>query len=79
MSQKVRLDWLVSRLELGITTVLAILELVLERISNYKQDKVVKGRMATDRSCFDIQLTTDSDSDYGLIGLKFPPGNSVPV
>lgn len=69
--QKVPYEWLMPRLELGVNTALAILELLVEHIRSYKHDKVVKGRFAPDGSYMDVQLTTNPDR--GLTGFKSPP------
>lgn len=71
ISREVKLEWLAPRLELGINTALALLELLAESVGSYKQDKVVRGRMAHDGSYTDIQLTTEPG--YGLTGFKGPP------
>jgi len=64
-------EWLFPRIQLGINTALAILDLTIDHIQSYTEDKVVKGRFAPNGGYIDIQLTTQEG--YGLTGFKSPP------
>jgi len=72
---RIPLNWLMPRLELGVNTALAIMELLIENIRSYKADKVVMGRVAPDGSYMDCQLTTDPDQ--GLTGFKSSPNPNI--
>jgi hypothetical protein len=71
IDRRVRLDWLVPRLELGVNTALAMFAHVSEHARSYTEDKIVRGRFGPNDSYVDIQLTTHSE--YGLRGFKSPP------
>jgi len=71
IESSIPLEWLVPRLELGINAALALVELLFEHISSYREDKVVRGRIAPNGSWVDVQLTTKPG--YGLTGFKSPP------
>ena len=71
ISPKIPLEWLVPRLELGINTAVAVMDLLLQAIKSYNGDKIVKGRIGHDNSWMDIQHTTDPE--HGLIGFRSPP------
>lgn len=71
IESSIPLKWLVPRLELGINAALALVELLFNHIGSYKEDKVVRGRIAPDGSWVDVQLTTKPD--YGLTGFRSPP------
>lgn len=75
ITQKVPLQLLVPRLELGVNTAIAVMELLLEAIKSYNQDKIVQGRIGHNNSWMDVQLTTDSE--HGLIGFKSPPSGEI--
>ena len=71
LTHKVELNWLVTRLNLGINAALALFDAMITHIGGYKQDKIVKGRLAPDGSYVDIQITTDPM--HGLRGFREPP------
>lgn len=69
---KIKLEWLIPRLELGINVGLVFIDFVRSTISSYDANKVVKGRLHGDNSpLVDIELTTTPG--YGLQGFKSPP------
>ena len=71
VQSKVEYDWLIPRLELGVNTAFAVMELLLEFSRSYRKDRIIQGRFAGDGSWMDIQLTTDAD--HGLTGFRTPP------
>jgi hypothetical protein len=75
IQSRIPLDWLVPRLKLGINTAIAVMELLLENIRSYREDKIVRGRFASDGSWLDIQLTTHPE--HGLTGFKTPPDEAL--
>lgn len=77
ISPKIPLEWLMPRLELGINTSIAVMELLLEGIKSYKEDKIIRGRIGHNNSWMDIQLTTDRE--HGLTGFKSPPDEALKV
>ncbi|PTQ77667.1 hypothetical protein C8R26_10611 [Nitrosomonas oligotropha] len=68
---KVPYEWLLPRLQLGINTALAVLNLTEDSIRSYKQDKILQGRLGAGGELITIQLTTHPD--FGLNGFKTPP------
>lgn len=68
---KIELNWLLPRLELGINTAVAVIELLLEYIRSYHEDKVIPGRLAQNDAWTDVQLITDPER--GLTGFRSPP------
>ncbi len=54
------LEWLLPKLNLGINTALATIDLLIYHRRLYKEDKIVRGRLGADGSLVDIQITTDS-------------------
>jgi hypothetical protein len=68
---KIELNWLFPRLELGINTAVAVIELLLEYIRSYHEDKVIPGRLALNDAWTDVQLITDPER--GLTGFRSPP------
>ncbi|RYZ78470.1 MAG: hypothetical protein EOP04_29670, partial [Proteobacteria bacterium] len=62
---KVRFEWLMPRLELGINVGLTLIQFVQSALSSYEENKVVKGRFHSNESVLvDIELTTTPG--YGL-------------
>jgi hypothetical protein len=71
ITQTVDLQWLVPRLELGINTALALLDLLIQSIGSYRENKLVKGRLGPGDSYITTQLT--ADEQFGLTGFQSPP------
>ena len=71
LTRKIPLEWLIPKLELGINTGIAVIQLTAGYIQSYKSDKIVKGRFTPDGRYSDIQLTTEDG--HGLTGFKTPP------
>lgn len=75
ITTQVPYEWLFPRINLGIGLALAILNLTVAHMRSYKEDKVVQGRITSDGSYSDIQLTVDKD--HGLSGFKSPPDKGL--
>lgn len=71
IQRQVDFEWLVPRLELGINTALTILDLLLQSIGSYRENKLVKGRLGPNDTYIDILLT--ADERFGLTGFTSPP------
>jgi hypothetical protein len=70
-TRDVPLAWLVPRLNLGIDVVLGVINLAIEGLRSYSENKLVRGRFASDGSFMDIELTTREG--VGLVGFRSPP------
>jgi hypothetical protein len=68
---RVPYEWLLPRLQLGINTALAVLNLTKDTIRSYRQDQILQGRLGAAGERIIIQLTTHPD--FGLTGFKTPP------
>jgi hypothetical protein len=72
IDQRVPMKWLAPRLELGINTALALVNLVIESIQSYTEDKIVMGRVLGDGNApVAVELTVQEG--YGLVGFASPP------
>lgn len=72
LDQRIDLTWLTPRLELGINTVLMLIQLVVESVRSYKESKKVLGRIQAG-SPVPVELIVQEG--YGLVGFK---SSSVP-
>lgn len=67
---RVEFSWLLPRLELGINTALAVIQLVFESIRSYKENKIVNGRLEGEDPV-PVQLLVSPG--HGLVGFQCPP------
>ncbi len=70
IDQRVPMAWLAPRLELGINTALTLVNLVMDAIRGYTENKVVMGRIQGDVA---VPVELIVQPGYGLIGVQSPP------
>lgn len=63
-----KLEFLIPKLELGINVALILIQLTIENIRSYKENKRVPSRMMEDDPFFEMELTTEPG--YGLTGFQ---------
>jgi hypothetical protein len=75
IDQRVPMTWLAPRLELGINTALALVDLVIDSIQSYTEDKIVMGRiLGAGNAPVEVELTVQEG--FGLVGFASPPKGS---
>ena len=70
IEHRVKLSWLMPRLNLGVNLALALIQVTLRHIRSYKENKVVLGRIQGP-SPVEVELTTHPKQ--GLAGFRSPP------
>ncbi len=74
---RVPLQWLMPKLEAGVNTALALLDLTLERIRSYKANKVLPGYLHG-KAAPPVEVELLVDDRFGLIGFQSPPKGATP-
>lgn len=75
-SREYKLELLIPKLELGINIALMLIQLTIESIHSYKENKRVPSRMMEGDPFFDMELTVEPG--YGLTGFHgVPKHNNV--
>lgn len=69
ISKSVDLEWLHDKIELAVNTALAVINLVMDHIGSYKEEKIVSSRLSgEDQLPMDVILTVKEG--YGLVGFR---------
>ncbi len=68
VTKEISFDWLLPRVELGINTVLELVDLLREHIASYQEPKRLRGRFAADGGWADLELIVQQG--YGVVGFR---------
>src|SRR5262249_41039447 len=71
-----KLESLIPRLELGINVGLMLIQLTIDSIRSYKENKRVPSRMMEGDEFFEMELTVEPG--YGLTGCRGVPKQTIP-